>query len=94
MYEIDSKLGGTATLDIIITEPKFDDRPAELEEPNLREDLIIKWYEKDSIVDFFAEDLFEDSDSNASGYWWNTYSLNKLEDIHNYLGYNFKRRKS
>ena len=85
MYEIDSKLGGTATLDIIITEPKFDDRPAELEEPNLREDLIIKWYEKDSIVDFFAEDLFEDSDSNASGYWWNTYSLNKLEDIHNYL---------
>ena len=85
MYEIDSKLGGTATLDIIITEPKFDDRPAELEEPNLRDDLIIKWYEKDSIVDFFAEDLFEDSDSNASGYWWNTYSLNKLEDIHNYL---------
>tara|TARA_B100000963_G_scaffold53675_1_gene41737 strand:+ start:2332 stop:4854 length:2523 start_codon:yes stop_codon:yes gene_type:complete len=85
MYEIDSKLGGTATLDIIITEPKFDDRPAELEEPNLRDDLIKKWYEKDSIVDFFAEDLFEDSDSNASGYWWNTYSLNKLEDIHNYL---------
>ena len=85
MYEIDSKLGGTATLDIIITEPKFDDRPAELEEPNLRDDLIIKWNEKDSIVDFFAEDLFEDSDSNASGYWWNTYSLNKLEDIHNYL---------
>ena len=85
MYEIDSKLGGTATLDIIITEPKFDDRPAELEEPNLKDDLIIKWYQKDSIVDFFAEDLFEDSDSNASGYWWNTYSLNKLEDIHNYL---------
>ena len=85
MYEIDSKLGGTATLDIIITEPKFDDRPAELEEPNLRDDLIIKWNEKDSIADFFAEDLFEDSDSNASGYWWNTYSLNKLEGIHNYL---------
>ncbi|MDC1491393.1 MMPL family transporter [Gammaproteobacteria bacterium] len=35
--------------------------------------------------DLFGDDLFEDEESEASGYWWNIYSLNKLEDIHDYL---------
>ena len=35
--------------------------------------------------DLFGDDLFEDDESEASGYWWNIYSLNKLEDIHDYL---------
>ena len=35
--------------------------------------------------DLFGDDLFEDGESEASGYWWNIYSLNKLEDIHDYL---------
>ena len=35
--------------------------------------------------DIFDDDLFEDDNSNASGYWWNVYSLNQLEDIHDYL---------
>ena len=35
--------------------------------------------------DFFDDGLFDDDDSNASGYWWNVYSLAELENIHDYL---------
>ena len=35
--------------------------------------------------DIFDDDLFEDDSSTASGYWWNIYSLNKLESIHDYI---------
>ena len=68
MLKIDKDLGGTATLDIIIKEPK--------------EDLIINDSADD---DIFLDDLFEDENSQASGYWWNIYSLSKLEEIHDYL---------
>jgi len=68
MLKIDKDLGGTATLDIIIKEPK--------------EDLIINNSVDD---DIFLDDLFEDENSQASGYWWNIYSLSKLEEIHDYL---------
>ena len=67
MYEIDSKLGGTATLDIIISQPEDTFESIEIED------------------EFFDDDLFEDEGSSASGYWWNIYSLKKLEDIHDYL---------
>tara|TARA_X000000950_G_scaffold86016_1_gene108237 strand:+ start:1 stop:1536 length:1536 start_codon:yes stop_codon:yes gene_type:complete len=67
MYEIDSKLGGTATLDIIITQPEDNFESIEFED------------------EFFDDDLFEDETSSAAGYWWNIYSLEKLEDIHDYL---------
>ena len=67
MYEIDSKLGGTATLDIIISQPEDTFESIEIED------------------EFFDDDLFEDEGSSASGYWWNIYSLRKLEDIHDHL---------
>ena len=67
MYEIDSKLGGTATLDIIISQPEDNFESIEIED------------------EFFEDDLFEDETSSGAGYWWNIYSLKKLEDIHDYL---------
>ena len=67
MFEIDSKLGGTATLDIIISQPEDNFESIEIED------------------EFFDDDLFEDETSSAAGYWWNIYSLKKLEDIHDYL---------
>jgi len=67
MYEIDSKLGGTATLDIIISQPEDSFESIEIED------------------EFFDDDLFEDESSSAAGYWWNIYSLNELEKIHDYL---------
>ena len=69
MLLLDEELGGTATLDIIITEP-FQ----ETSETIFNDD-----------DDLFSDDLFEDEDSEASGYWWNIYSLNKLELIHDHL---------
>ena len=67
MYEIDSKLGGTATLDIIISQPEDNFESIEIDD------------------EYFDDDLFEDETSSAAGYWWNIYSLQKLEDIHDYL---------
>ena len=67
MLEIDSKLGGTATLDIIISQPENTFESIEIED------------------EFFEDDLFYDETSTAAGYWWNIYSLNELEDIHDYL---------
>ena len=70
MLLLDEELGGTATLDIIITEP-FQETS----------ETIFN----DDDDDLFSDDLFEDEDSEASGYWWNIYSLNKLELIHDHL---------
>ena len=69
MLLLDQELGGTATLDILIDQPA-----AEIfDESDFEGD------------DLFEDDLFEDESSDASGYWWNTTSLAKLEEIHDYL---------
>ena len=53
-------------------------------------DIIIKEPPQSLSVEFleddlFDESLFDDDSSNASGYWWNIYSLSELEEIHDYL---------
>ena len=85
MMLIDSKLGGTATLDIIINEPQVKDASNENSKiKNIVTNIAIKANDF-TFDDLFEDDLFEDLSSNASGYWWNAYSLNKLEEIHDYL---------
>ena len=84
MYEIDSKLGGTATLDIIISEPTESDIPEKSKMQNIATNVAVMANDF-SFDDLFEDDLFEDMTSDASGYWWNTYSLKTLEDIHDYL---------
>lgn len=71
MKLLDEQLGGTATLDIVINQPVNTGTEKETLK-NLEDDL-------------FEDDLFNDEGSNASGYWWNSYSLKKLEEIHDYL---------
>ena len=84
MYEIDSKLGGTATLDIIISEPIESEIPEKSKMQNIATNVAVISNDF-SFDDLFEDDLFEDMTSDASGYWWNTYSLKTLEDIHDYL---------
>ena len=53
-------------------------------------DIIIKeplFIASDDLIEdeFFDDSLFDDESSNASGYWWNVYSLAELEEIHDYL---------
>ena len=74
MSELDEKLGGTATLDIIIYEP--DNFLEDEEEVG------------DEFDDLFDEDIFDDNNSESSGYWWNIYNLKRLEEIHDYLDEN------
>ena len=69
MLLLDQELGGTATLDILIDQPNQE----------VFDGLV---FDGD---DLFEDDLFEDESSEASGYWWNATSLNKLEQIHDYL---------
>ena len=69
MLLLDQELGGTATLDILIDQPASE----------IFNELD---FEGD---DLFEDDLFEDESSDASGYWWNSTSLAKLEEIHDYL---------
>ena len=69
MLLLDQELGGTATLDILIDQPASESSD-ELD------------FEGD---DLFEDDLFADESSDASGYWWNSSSLAKLERIHDYL---------
>ena len=71
MSELDEKLGGTATLDIVIYEP----------DNYLADDDEIS----DEFDDLFEEDIFEDDNSESSGFWWNIYNLKRLEEIHDYL---------
>ena len=74
MSELDQKLGGTATLDIVIYEPDYS-----VED---EEEL------SDEFDDLFDEDIFDDDKSESSGFWWNTYNLKRLEEIHDYLDEN------
>ena len=71
MSELDEKLGGTATLDIVIYEPDY----------SVEDEEGIS----DEFDDLFDEDIFDDDNSESSGFWWNTYNLKRLEEIHDYL---------
>ena len=65
MELLDTKLGGTAPLDIVINAPLGWDQNVE----------------EDNFDDDFG---FEDDEPN-NGYWWNTISLDQLEEIHDYV---------
>ena len=65
MELLDTKLGGTAPLEIVINAP-------------------IGW-DQNTEEDNFDDDFgFEDDEPN-NGYWWNTISLDQLEEIHDYV---------
>ena len=69
MELLDTKLGGTAPLDIVINAP-------------------INWNvseEEDFEDDFGFDDDFGSEEEISNGYWWNTITLNQLEEIHDYV---------
>ena len=76
MELIDKELGGTTPLDVIIdADPEFF---ADQEQNNsLAED------------DPFADDFFDEEEADAglsgSSYWYNSYQIETLKNIHNYL---------
>ena len=67
---LDTKLGGTAPLDIIINAPE-----------GWEDDVQEESFDDD----FGFEDDFGAEDETRNGYWWNTISLDKLEEVHDYV---------
>ncbi|MEA3362356.1 MAG: MMPL family transporter [Thermodesulfobacteriota bacterium] len=76
MELIDRQLGGTTPLDIIIdADPDFfTDQP--------QEELLA---EDDPFADDFFSDEEEDAGLSGSSYWYNSYQIDTLKNIHNYL---------
>ena len=76
MLLIDQQLGGTTPLDVIIdADPDFLTQKAQ--EKTVEED------------DFFADDFFDEEKVeeglSGSSYWYNSYQVDNLKNIHNYL---------
>jgi len=76
MLLIDQQLGGTTPLDVIIdADPDF-----------LTQKTQEKVVEED---DFFADDFFDEEQVeeglSGSSYWYNSYQVDNLKNIHNYL---------
>ena len=70
MELLDTRLGGTAPLDIVINAPaNWNDG-----------------FEEEGDDDFAFEDDFGfEEEEIENGYWWNTIALDKLEEIHDYI---------
>ena len=76
MELIDRQLGGTTPLDVIIdADPEFF--AAQIEEDSVMED------------DPFADDFFDEEEAevglSGSSYWYNSYQISTLKEIHRYL---------
>jgi predicted RND superfamily exporter protein len=72
MRVIDDKMGGTTPLNIVIDSPKILQKTEEEIE--------------DEFENFFLEDDFEEQICPFSqGYWYNSYNIKLIDDIHNYL---------
>ena len=63
---LDTKLGGTAPLDIVINAPK-------------------DWNDSLEVEESFDDDFGFEDEGSQDGYWWNTISLERLENIHDYI---------
>ena len=71
MRVIDSKMGGTTPLNIVIDSPKISQKTEEVE---------------DEFENFFSEEDFEEQSCPFSqGYWYNSYNIKLIDDIHIYL---------
>lgn len=78
MLRIDESLGGTVPFDVILRAPEVEEpvRPAE----NSDDDLDDFW------DDFEFEDSFGDEQADSSsGFWYNSFGLGRLRDVHRAL---------
>jgi len=74
MKVIDTKLGGTTPLDIILT---FKENSDEISSINVIDEV-------DEELDEFADE-FEETDEDKEKYWFTEVKLQKIREIHNYL---------
>ena len=90
MELIDSQLGGTTPLDVVIDAPKSFFEEEEEMDPELAELMEEEEALSDEEdEDIFSEDLLVEEDGEAditaTSYWFNTYMLKEVAKIHDYL---------
>lgn len=85
MVEIDTQLGGTTPLDVILdAEPGFGSGVSDAGAP-LADDAADEEF-GDDFEDEFADDFAaEASDLGATSYWYNTFRLETVRRVHEYL---------
>jgi predicted RND superfamily exporter protein len=83
MLKIDQKLGGTVPLDVIIdADPEF---LAEQQAQALQSDAEFDDDFADEFTDEFATEADARVDLGASSYWYNSFRLERLRAVHDYL---------
>lgn len=97
MQLIDSKLGGTTPLDVVIDAPKsFFEEEAPIANDGDEETVAATNNESDDDYDededddedIFSEEWLDEEDSGditSTSYWFNTYQLKQVAKIHDYL---------
>ena len=85
MQVIDRELGGTTPLDVILdADPSFFN---EQEEDVFATEALDDEFGDfdDEFMDFFEMEAAEPDDLGATSYWYNTFRLGVVEQVHNYL---------
>ncbi|NQZ05780.1 MAG: MMPL family transporter [Algicola sp.] len=92
MELIDSKLGGTTPLDVVIDAPKsfFEEETDDYGEETVgaTNDETDDDFDEEDDEDIFSEEWLDEEDSGditATSYWFNTYQLKEVAKIHDYL---------
>ena len=92
MFLIDSELGGTTPLDIVITPPEsFLTAVAAAGEPVSEDDVLADLFGDEEVasddgLDFLDEEFEEEaSTTNTPAYWFNNNGLARLAELHDYL---------
>ncbi|MCW8888852.1 MAG: MMPL family transporter, partial [Gammaproteobacteria bacterium] len=77
MELIDRKLGGTTPLDVVIDAPAsfFEVADVPVEDPSIIDD----------IMDIFSSDEEEEAGITGTSYWFNSNTLSRIGEIHDYL---------
>jgi predicted RND superfamily exporter protein len=95
MLTVDSELGGTVPLDVILeADQDFLDRRSAAEESSAEDEFDNSFSDEfqDDFGDDFDEDFADGRSSNAAGtdlgatsYWYNAFRLKRLRAVHDYL---------
>ena len=85
MQVIDRELGGTTPLDVILdADPSFfNEQEEDVFATEAPDDEFGDF--DDEFMDFFEMEAAEPDDLGATSYWYNTFRLGVVEQVHNYL---------
>jgi predicted RND superfamily exporter protein len=85
MVTIDRELGGTTPLDVILdADPAFFQTETTVEAVGEFDDEFEDEFD-DEFADAYEEGLAEEGDLGSTSYWYNTYQMETVKRVHDYL---------